>query len=201
MTGYWIGGSPCAGKSSVAALLAEQYGLRYVQCDAGTDDRMRLMAGRGLPAYDELTALATCERLARRPQWQCARVIDFYAEQFPFLLASLPGDPARLVEGADLLPELLAGHGVPPEQSIWIVPSAEFQVRHYAQRPWVDTYLAGCPDPAAAFDSWMQRDVRFAAHVRRTAAELGRRVIVVDGTGTLAGTAAEVAPHLGLRPR
>lgn len=198
---YWIGGSPCAGKSSVAALLAGTYGLRYVQCDAGTGARMARMAGSGLPAYDELTGLSTCERLARPPEQQCAREVAFYTEQFPFLLAELPARADLLVEGADLLPALLAGHGVPDERSIWLVPTPEFQVRHYARRPWVGAYLADCPDPAAAFGSWMQRDIRFAAHVRSTAAAIGGRVIVVDGTGTVAATAAEVARHFGLRPR
>jgi predicted SpoU family rRNA methylase len=47
----------------------------------------------------------------------------------------------------------------------------------------------------------MQRDIRFAAHVRATAAAIGGRVIVVDGTGTVAATVAEVARHFGLRPR
>ncbi len=39
---YWIGGSPAAGKSTIARRLAERYGLRlYV-----TDDVMREHAGR-----------------------------------------------------------------------------------------------------------------------------------------------------------
>jgi hypothetical protein len=65
---YWIGGSPCAGKSSVAATLAARYGLRHVECDRESDDRLARMAGRALPAYNELAALSTCERLSRAPE-------------------------------------------------------------------------------------------------------------------------------------
>jgi hypothetical protein len=54
---------------------------------------MARMAGCGLPAYDELTALSTGERLARPPDRQCAREVAFYTEQFPFLLAELPDRP------------------------------------------------------------------------------------------------------------
>lgn len=199
MTGYRIGGSPCAGKSSVAALLAQTHGLRYVQCDAGSGDRMRQMAGQGLAAYDELAALSTCERLARTPQWQCDRAVGLFHEQFPFLLATLPDRADVLVEGADLLPELLGDH--PVDAAIWIVPTPEFQVRHYTARPWVADHLAGCPDPAAAFASWMRRDMLFAEHVRAGAAAIGGRVLVVDGSRTVAAAADEVARHFGLRPR
>ena len=30
----WIGGSPCSGKSTIAALLADRHGLRRYDCDA-----------------------------------------------------------------------------------------------------------------------------------------------------------------------
>ena len=198
MTRYWIGGSPCAGKSSVAAVLAARHGLRHVACDEGAPARMDRMAG--LPAYEELVALDTCARLARPPDRQVELTLAFYAEQFRFLLDELPAGGPLLVEGADLLPSLLGGAGVPLDRSVWIVPTPGFQRRHYAGRTWVEPYLAGCPDPAAAFDSWMQRDVRYARHVRATAEERGARVIVVDGGRTIEQVAAVVERHFGLSP-
>ena len=30
---YWLGGSPCAGKSSIADSLVERYGFRLYRCD------------------------------------------------------------------------------------------------------------------------------------------------------------------------
>lgn len=200
MTRYWIGGSPCAGKSSIAALLAARHGLRHFECDAGASSRMDRMAGLGLPAYDQLAALDTCARLARPPEWQVELEVAFYGEQFRFLLDELPDEVPLLVEGADLLPALLAGAGVPLDRSVWIVPTAGFQLRHYADRPWVGPYLATCPDPAAAFDSWMQRDVGYARHVRTTAEQLGGRVITVDGRHPLEQTASLVEQHFGLSP-
>jgi len=200
MTRFWIGGSPCAGKSSVAALLAGRHGLRHFASDAGTSSRMARMSGRGLPAHDELVALDTCTRLARPPHRQVELTLAVYAEQFRFLLDELPDADRLLVEGADLLPSLLAGFGVPLGRSVWIVPAPDFQRRHYAERPWVGPYLASCPDPAAAFDSWMRRDVLFARHVRATAEQLGGRVIEVDGGHTLEQTASVVERHFGLSP-
>ena len=99
---YWIGGSPCAGKSSLAAMLATRHGLLHVECDAGAEQRVARMAGRQLATYEELSALGTCERLAKPPRWQAERELAFYREQFSFLLdelAALPADRPAIVEG------------------------------------------------------------------------------------------------------
>jgi hypothetical protein len=198
---YWIGGSPCAGKSSVAAALARRYGLRHVECDLGSDDRVARMAGHELSAFDELTALSNCERLSRPPEWQAERELQFYREQFDFLLAqltALPSHEPAIVEGADLLPDLLEGAGVDLGRAVWLVPTAEFQIRHYALREWVTAYLRNCDDPEAAFRNWMRRDVLFAERVKELAATVGGRVIVVDGTMSLEDLTRAVAEHLNL---
>jgi hypothetical protein len=196
----WIGGSPCAGKSSIAGLLAARQGWTHFECDAGTEPRLARMKGQGLLAYERLTGLTTCERLARSPRWQVDREVEFYHEQFDFLLDELPTGCPVLAEGADLLPELLHRIGVPMDRAVWIVPTPEFQVRHYAARPWVKPYLAGCPDPAAAFDSWMRRDMLFARYVRSAAEAVGGRVIVVDGSEPVTENVRLVAQHFDLRP-
>ena len=198
---YWIGGSPCAGKSSVAATLANLYGLLHVECDVRAEQRLARMAGHHLAAYTELTALGVCERLARPPQWQAERELAFYREQFDFLLAelaALPADRRAVVEGADLLPDLLQHIGVPMSRAVWMVPTADFQLRHYAMREWVPAYLQGCADPEQAFQNWMQRDVLFAKRIRKLAASVGRRVIVVDSAESLEEAVGTVERHFGL---
>ena len=30
---YWIGGSPCSGKSTIAEMITKDYGYTYYQCD------------------------------------------------------------------------------------------------------------------------------------------------------------------------
>jgi hypothetical protein len=159
------------------------------------------MAGHDLAAYTELVRLSVCERLSRPPHWQAERELAFYREQFRFLLAELaavPGDCSVLVEGADLLPDLLHGNGVPMDRAVWMVPTPQFQLRHYALREWVPAYLRDCTDPEQAFRNWMHRDALFAGHVSDLAAAVGARVIIVDGTRTLAETAQLVERHLGL---
>jgi hypothetical protein len=181
MSRYWLGGSPCAGKSSVARLLAARYGIEHFECDA-------------------VLGVQRSPRFARSPRWQADREVAFYRAQFGRVVSELPAGPA-LVEGADLLPSCLHELGVPPSRAIWLVPTPSFQRRWYAAREWVTPYLSGYPDPAAAFESWMRRDELFAEHVRVTATAAGYRVMVVDGSRTIPETAGIIEAHLSLRPR
>jgi hypothetical protein len=165
---FWLGGSPCARKSSVAALLAARHGLTHLEADRGSEARLAQMLRRSLPMATELDGLGTCDRLARPPRWQAQREIEHYREEFPLLLAEInayPADRPVLVEGAGLLPELLQAIGVPTDRAIWLVPTPEFQLRYYSARDWVPDYLRQCADPRRAFDNWMQRDMLFARSI------------------------------------
>lgn len=93
---------------------------------------------------------------------------------------------------AALLPELLAGHNVPPDRAVWLVPTEDFQHRQYRQRTWAHNLLAGTLDPERTFTRWMQRDAAFAQIVADQAGELGYPVITVDGTAGATDIAAAV---------
>jgi hypothetical protein len=198
---YHLGGSPCAGKSTIADLLAQRHGLHPFHCDERAEPRLTLVRRSRDPAISELVTLSDCQRLARPPAWQADREVRFYAEQFPYLLDELRTVPRPwIAEGADLLPELLHRAGIPFARAVWVVPTPQFQLEHYARRPWAQAYVAPCPDPAAAFASWMRRDALFAEHVAAEAERLGGRLIVVDGSRPVHDVAAEVERHFALRP-
>jgi hypothetical protein len=182
-------------------MLAARHNLRHVECDVGAEQRLARMSGQQLAVYEELTALGVCERLARPPQWQAERELAFYREQFDFLLeelVALSADRPAVVEGADLLPDLLQGIGVPMGRAVWMVPTPAFQLRHYAMREWVPAYLQDCPDPEQAFGNWMRRDVLFALRITKLVGSAGGRVIVVDSTESLEVAAGIVQQHFGL---
>jgi len=62
---YWIGGSPCAGKSSVTRVLARRYGLWTWYCDWHqlAHERHRAQSMDGFPA------LAAWNRKSAEEQW------------------------------------------------------------------------------------------------------------------------------------
>jgi hypothetical protein len=118
--------------------------------------------------------------------------LQLYREEFPLITQDLAALGVPLVvEGAALLPELLAGLRIPVDRAVWIVPALEFQVAHYTLRTWAQELVHETADPDAAFRRWMQRDARFAAAVADQARALGYRVVVTDGSRSVQDTAEE----------
>jgi 2-phosphoglycerate kinase len=187
----WIGGSPCSGKSTIATLLASASAAQVYSCDDAFD-RHAAEAGPG-STLDKVTRLSIGQRLAQPVDVQVADVIEAYREQFPMIRRELHDRPGSLVvEGAALLPELLAAEGIGPEQAVWIVPTEAFQREHYRQRSWAWTLLRSSADPERLFGRWMARDAAFAGIVADQARNYGYRVLVNDGrqsAGDVAGAA------------
>ncbi len=200
---YWLGGSPCAGKSSVAIILAERHGLQLYRCDDHFDEhRARLDAGRH-PVFASLAAL-TCDGLWMRPvEVQVETELAYCREVFSMILEDLlllPSHTRLLAEGTDLLPEcvkpLLAG----TSRGFWMVPTAEFQYHYYSKRSWISDILKNCTDPARAFSNWMGRDAGFADRIEESASRLGLPVLRVDGTLSAQEISSIVEHSFGLSP-
>lgn len=198
---FWLGGSPCTGKSSIADGLAARHELTVYRCDdAFYDHKERIDPGEQ-PVFSRL-AWASCDGIWLRPVGQQIREeIALYREEFPMILrdlAALPSDRPILAEGAALLPELVGGLGVPPERAIWVVPTEAFQRRCYGERAWRHEVLRDCSDRAEAWERWMARDAGFAREVARGAGERGYRVITVDGRRSIIQNIGDVATQLGI---
>jgi len=199
-TVWWIGGSPCAGKTSLARLLAARYGLGTYHCDDGYAGRQARANGEGQPRLHALQT-ATCDEIwLGEVGTMVADELQAYGEELPMIveeLVTLGGGPL-LVEGTALLPERVAALLGGRRRAIWVVPTEEFQRRHYAQRAWTAEVVSGCSDPGRAWANWMARDAAFARRVADQAAALGLPVLWVDGRRTLERTAQVVAAWLGL---
>jgi dephospho-CoA kinase len=178
----WIGGSPCAGKSTTAKSLARRLDYRVYHCDDHWDQHAEILSSRSR-SFAELAARTIENRLRLPIEQQVEDEFEAYRQQFPLILNDLEhSEPPLIAEAAALLPELLAAHGVQQHDAVWIVPAEAFQRRHYAARAWAWNLLKETSDPAYLFDRWMQRDAAFATAVWHQAESLGYHVIVVDGT-------------------
>ncbi len=198
---YWIGGSPCSGKSSIADLLAEKHGMTVYRCDDAYFRHQTVISAEAHPVFSRL-AHASCDELWLRPVAQQVREeIELYREEFPLILAdlaSLPPTRPVVAEGAALLPDLLAGLRADPNRAIWVVPTEPFQRERYAKREWRHEVLKDCSDPELAWRNWMDRDAGFANNVAKAAGDQGYRVVVVDGARSIDANLRLVEAHFGL---
>lgn len=203
---YWLGGSPCAGKSSIARNLAAAHNLQLLEVDARFDEHAVRFTPAQQPALTTWLAGDCAERWLKPVAQLTADATACYAEHFAFILedvreAVVAGESKRplLVEGSALLPSLVSQHVPDLHHALWLVPSPAFQRRHYSQRPWIKEVLADCPDADRAFDGWMARDQAFANQVAEAAQSLGLRVERSDDSRTIAEQAAIIAAWYGWR--
>jgi len=198
-TVFWIGGSPCSGKSSIAQALAESYSCRTYLCDDAYEAHLESARPETQPLMSQVAAMTWDDIWMHSAEFLVEREVKFYEEEFLMIvrdLLALPPHPPLLAEGTALLPGLVSQVS-PPGQAIWVVPTEEFQREHYARRPWVDDILRQCRHPAQAFENWMARDSAYAKLVIREAQDRGLKVVKVDGSTSLAENVQQVARWFG----
>ncbi len=89
MNTYYIGGSPCAGKSTVAEILSRKYNLYYFKVDDFLDEYTKLGALKGYPICKKTVTLTPEQIWMREPALQCMEEFEFYKEVFEYILADI----------------------------------------------------------------------------------------------------------------
>ncbi|PRT78087.1 AAA family ATPase [Streptococcus anginosus] len=197
---YMIGGSPCSGKSTIASLLTQQYGLLHIKLDDLTDQMMDQARANAKPISLLRQDRSPDQIWLRKPEEMADEEWRFYEEIFPYVASYLleHQDQPLLLEGAGLLPHLVKELEWPASSYLCLTPTADFQKKHYKQREWVPYVLEGTTNPEQAFENWMQRDILFAQMVRKEAMELGYPSLIADGSQSEKQTVEEVARLLKL---
>jgi len=182
---YILGGSPCSGKSTIAEMLAAKYGFVYYKADDHDPEHMQRSLPDQQPILFKISKMSWEEVWSRPPSELLDDELAYYRERFPFILEDLGelelGKPL-ILEGAAFLPDLINQYPVNQENVVLMVPTMDFQLHYYQQRPWIQGILKECGDPQQAFDNWMRRDALFSQEVIRQAEMSGFRTILVDGS-------------------
>ena len=92
---YFIGGSPCAGKSTVAEYLSQKYGMYYFKVDDQLDRYVEMGAKKGLEMCAMFSCLNTDQTWMRDPQVQCRDELAWYEEVFEFFLEDIEKLPYK----------------------------------------------------------------------------------------------------------
>lgn len=185
---YWIGGSPCSGKSTIAEMMEKNFGFHYYKCDDSLERYLEIASKRGKPVSSRIEKLNIDEIFLRPVDDQVKDELAFYEEVFEVILEDLDKLNVKtsiVIEGAALLPSNIHKLDVLNTNYICIVPTAEFQLNKYAEREWVSHYLRQSKNWQQAYDNWMKRDIEFAKIVLEDAKNKGYSSILVDGSRSI----------------
>ncbi len=195
---FWLGGSPCAGKSSISSILASRFDLDVYRVDEAFDVHIQRLNSESHSTLANWCAASWNQRWMQPLESLVQEVTACYREHFALILEdviSLPKQKPLLVEGTALLPREVVGVLPNRNQAVWVVPTVDFQREHYSKREWVNGILQQCDDSEAAFQNWMERDIQFARWVIAEAEALDCRLMMVDGQHTIEENAAMLAAH------
>ena len=197
---YILGGSPCSGKSTIAERLVAQYALQYYKVDDHEKDHANRCQPDRQPVMFAYAQRSWNEIWTRPVALQVEEEFAYYRERFALIVEDLEQyavEQPLLLEGAAYLPELLKPYPVNPTRVLYMVPTKDFQVQHYQQRPWIHQILQECEDPQQAFERWMMRDHLFGQEILRQANAHGYRTLIVDGQQSIDEQYERVKSYLG----
>jgi len=198
---FWLGGSPCAGKSSISEVIASRYDFDFYHVDEAFVAHAQHFDPIRHPALTKWSRSSWNQRWMQPVDQLVQEAIACYQELFTLVLEdilSLPKHKPLMVEGTALLPRALAGVLSRSSRAIWLIPTADFQRTHYSKRDWARDITAQCSNPARAFDNWMERDIRFAQWLEAETLALDLSMLRVDGNRTMNQNAEAVITHFQL---
>ena len=200
---YYIGGSPCSGKSTISEMLVEKYGFQYYKLDDYLFEHLEKGASDGNDLYKKVISMSLDETWFRNPLEQSDEEIAIYEIMFSYAMNdinNLSAETAVLAEGAGFLPNLMKKANVDKSHYACIVPTKKFQIKHYSKRAWIKDYLSSCSDKDRAFHNWMERDSIFAERVLEEAKKLEYFNIIVDGNQSINENYEVIENVFKLRP-
>jgi 2-phosphoglycerate kinase len=198
---FWLGGSPCSGKTSISEILAERFDLDVYHVDEAFEAHRQRLNPAQQPTLSKWLTSSWTDRWMQPVDRLVEDVIACYREHFALIvddIAARPSGKSLLVEGTALLPQEVARRLRQCSQAIWVIPTADFQREHYSKREWARTTVEQCDNPEVAFHNWMERDIRFAEWIEAEAGALGLHSLRIDESRTIAENAKEVALHFQL---
>jgi cytidylate kinase len=200
---YWIGGGSCAGKSTVAHRIADQYGLYLYATDDVMTEHFRRSKPEGCPLLHEFIAMDMDDRWVNRSPATMLETFHWYrGEAFHMIvddLLCIPTEVRVVVEGFRLLPHLVKPILPASNHAVWLLPSAEFREATIERRGGrTSGFLAKTSNSERARQNLLERDRMFTDRLRKDVEHLELCAIEVDSAMSERDSANLVAKIFGL---
>ena len=185
---YFLGGSPCCGKSTIAEFINKKYGFQYYKPDNFLSKYIQKGKDDGDEWLEYIVNIQMDKIWLKDPKSLNKEELLTYEHLFPYFISDLNNlskDIPIVTEGAAFLPNLMARLHVDKTHYLCIVPTKEFQIEQYKKRTWINDYLSTYFNKKKAFDNWMERDSLFALTVLNQAKDIGYETLIVDGQKSL----------------
>jgi hypothetical protein len=197
---YWLGGSPCVGKTTLSNRVAQRMRWRVYHEDEHNKDHAARATPERHPVLYRLSRLHGDDLWLRPVEEQKRTEVEYSRQNFDLVLEDVTrlvgeNDQPLLVEGCSPHPNLIAPSLPDKHHAFWLVPTPTFQQHHYAQRPWVKRVLDTTSNPELAWSNWMARDAAFARWLVQDVQRHGMPWQLVDGGLTLDETEEMLVAH------
>lgn len=183
---YWIGGSTCAGKTTISNALAANYGLTIYHCDDFIGKHTEKSNPQEQPNLNKISNASWNDILSMNVEEYLDWATSSFSEEFGMILEDLnklSADKPILVEGINLLPKLIKEVITNIGQAIWLVADEAFYKKHQMKRQELFERLKECSNQEQALQNYMNNDLAFGKYILNDAKKLDLKVIeIVNGS-------------------
>lgn len=198
---YWIGGSTCAGKSTITNMLSATYGFTVYHCDEYLGKHLEQSNSLEYPNLNKGTKLSWDDILSIKEDEFLSWTIDLFTEEYEMILEDLDkladGKPI-LVEGINLLPKLIIDEIVDVNKAIWLVAEEDFYKKHQLQRKELFDRINKCSDPDQALHNYMNHDLAFGKYIENEAQRLDLKVMLIKNDNDIMKNIDVISTHFNL---
>lgn len=178
---YWLGGSTCAGKTTISNALSERYGFRVYHCDEYIGTHIERSNIQEQPNLNKITKASWNDILSMNVEEYLDWTTGSFCEEFGMILEDLDelsNDKPILVEGINLLPGLLKEALIDTNQAVWLVADDEFYKKHQMQRKEFFDRIKQCSNQEQALQNYINDDLAFGRYIINDAKKHDLKVIV-----------------------
>lgn len=198
----WIGGTPCAGKSTLATVIAREHHVETYHLDQHGAGEARSPTG---PAVRWWASHTMDERwLDQSAADLLERSVACWEESFPIALADLAARRSRrplIVEGPGALPWLVAPVVSDRRRAIFFIADLAFRDRVVAEREArgiSPVAYSRTSDPDRARANHRERDRRLMLRIEASCRELGLTSLAIRESRDLERASAFVEEHFAV---